>query len=304
MADRADDNPEEWAGRQPRRDGVSSPGTSGAARGRSGKALGAWLAVLALLGLNVFVNVTTQLDDARRNGTRVPISLPLTLEMTSACAAVLAAAIVSAAVRLAPPGRGPIWRTIGIHLGGSLLFSATHVGLMTLLRTLVFAAVGKIYPWSPQELPYEYRKDLLAYVVIGGIFWLLARRAPPAPTELAGISRVDAASPATFDIRDGASLLRIPVAEILAAKAAGNYVEFALEDGRRPLMRASMAQIEASLGPHGFVRAHRSWLVNAARVRALSATGAGDFRVDLGCGLVVPASRRYPDAVAQFRGDA
>jgi hypothetical protein len=304
MADRADDNPEEWAGRRPRRDGASSPGTSGAAIGTSGRALRAWLAVFALLGLDVFVNVTTQIDDARRSGEKIPLALPITLELTSACAAVLSAVIVFAAVRFAPPGRGPIWRTLATHLGGSLAYSVAHVGLMTLLRTLVFAAAGKVYPWSPQELPYEYRKDLLAYVVIGGIFWLLARRQPPAPEVSAGVTRVDAASPATFDIRDGASLLRIPVAEILAAKAAGNYVEFVLDDGRRPLMRASMAQIEASLGPHGFVRAHRSWLVNAARVRALSATGAGDFRVDLGCGLVVPASRRYPEALAQFRGDA
>ena len=269
----------------------------------SGKPLRAWLAVLAVMALNVFVNVTTQIDDARRGGTTLPLALPLTLEITSACAALVSAVIIFAAVRAAPPGRGPIWRTVGVHLGGSLAYSVAHVGLMTLLRALVFAAAGKVYPWSPHQLPYEYRKDLLAYVVIGGIFWLLARRQQPTLAAPTGVMRVDAASPATFDIRDGASLLRIPVAEILAAKAAGNYVEFALEDGRRPLMRASMAQIEASLGPHGFVRAHRSWLVNAARVRALSATGAGDFRVDLGCGLVVPASRRYPEALAQFRGD-
>ena len=149
------------------------------------RALRAWLAVLALLVLNVFVNVTTELDDARRRGMALPIAQPLTLEITSAIAAVVAAAIVWPAVRLAPPGRGPLWRTIGIHLGGTLAFSAAHVGLMTLLRTIVFGAAGRTYPWSPQELPYEYRKDLLAYVVFGGVFWLLApacfggRPAPP-----------------------------------------------------------------------------------------------------------------------------
>ena len=95
----------------------------------------------------------------------------------------------------------------------------------------------------------------------------------------------------------------MPVGEILAAKAAGNYVEFALDDGRRPLMRASMAQIEAALSPHGFLRTHRSWLVNPARVRGLSATGSGDFRIDLGGGLTAPSSRRYPDAVRRLRGD-
>src|SRR5947199_324390 len=85
----------------------------------------AGLAVLALLSLNLFVNVTTQLDDARRRGVALPLALPLTLEITSAAAATLSAFIVFAAVRLFPPDRGRLWRTLPAHLGASLLFSAT-----------------------------------------------------------------------------------------------------------------------------------------------------------------------------------
>ncbi len=306
MADQAHENPGGWAGRRSRGDGERAAGTSGARFGMTGPgALRAWLVVLALLSLVVFVNVTTQMDDARHNGIVMPLALPLTLELTSALASIIAANVILAAVRLAPLERRPIWRTAAIHLGASLAFSGLHVGLMTLLRTLLFAAAGHRYAWTLSELPYEYRKDLLSYAVVAGIFWLLTRREREGdPEPPAAVARADATSPATFDIRDGASILRIPVAEILAAKAAGNYVEFALDDGRRPLMRASMAQIEASLAPYGFVRTHRSWLVNGARVRALSATGAGDFRVDLGCGLVAPASRRFPDALARLKGEA
>jgi hypothetical protein len=305
MADRTGDDPDRWADRLDRRDGETVAGTSGADSGTSGVffSLRVWAAVLSLLTLNLFVNVMTQMDDAHRRGVAMPLALPVTLEITSAVAATLSASIVFAAVRLFPPNRGPIWRTLPAHLAASLLFSATHVGLMTLLRTVVFTAAGHVYSWTPQELPYEYRKDLVSYVVIAGVAWLLTRR-PPAPAEPAPrVARADATSPATFDIRDGASILRVRVAEILAAKAAGNYVEFALEDGRRPLMRASMAQIEDALAPHGFVRAHRSWLVNAARVRGLTATGAGDYRIDLGEGVVAPASRRYPAALALLRGE-
>jgi len=229
----------------------------------------------------------------------MPLALPLTLEVTSAIAATIAASIVWAAVRLAPPARKPLWRTLLIHLGGTVAFSAAHTGLMTLLRLAVFAGAGRVYHWLPQELPYEYRKDLLAYVVIAGVFWLLTPRAVQgAAAQPAGVPL-----PATFDIRDGASMLRVQVEDILAAKAAGNYVEFALDDGRRPLMRASMAQIEAALRPHGFLRTHRSWLVNPARVRGLSAAGSGDFRIDLGGGLTAPSSRRYPEAVRRLRGE-
>jgi DNA-binding LytR/AlgR family response regulator len=132
---------------------------------------------------------------------------------------------------------------------------------------------------------------------------VFARQGPAlAPSQL-DTAEPDPAAPATFDIRDGATLLRAPVAEIVAVKAAGNYVEFALQDGRRPLMRVSMARVEAALAPHGFVRTHRSWLVNPGRVRELSATGSGDFRIDLGDALTAPASRRYPQALARLRGE-
>ncbi|HUO12921.1 MAG TPA: LytTR family DNA-binding domain-containing protein, partial [Caulobacteraceae bacterium] len=108
-------------------------------------------------------------------------------------------------------------------------------------------------------------------------------------------------SPTSFDIRDGPALLRVPTAEILAVRAAGNYVEFLLDDGRRPLMRASLQQIEAGLAPAGLVRTHRSWIVNHRRVRALVPAGSGDFRLDLGGGVSAPLSRRFPGALEQLR---
>ncbi|HXQ14818.1 MAG TPA: LytTR family DNA-binding domain-containing protein [Caulobacteraceae bacterium] len=273
--------------------------TNGTAAGTNGKRFPAraWLAVSGLVTLSGFVNVMTGLDDARRRGVAMPLRLPLTLEITSAVAALAAATFILAAVRLAPPGRGPIWRTVAIHLGGSLVYSSLHVGLMTLLRSVLWAAAGGRYPWALGELPYEYRKDVLAYVVIAGIFWIATR---PAAAPAAAPATP---APATFDIRDANTLLRVPVREILAVRAARNYVEFVLEDGRRPLMRASIAQIETALAPARFLRTHRSWLVNAERVRALSATGSGDFRVDLGCGLTAPLSRRYPAALARVKGE-
>jgi hypothetical protein len=291
MTDHADENPGRRDQRPARGDSARRRVTSGAILGTSGVFTDwrAWLAVLGLVGLNAFVNVMTELDDARRRGIELSVSRVAVEETTSAVAATLAAFVIFAAIRLAPPGRGPLWRTLAVHAGGTVMFSGLHTGLMILFRTLVFAAARQPFAWTWNQVPYEYRKDLIAYLVIGGLFWALTRRERQQPA--AELPRT--AGPATFDIRDGVSILRVPLQEILAAKAAGNYVEFALEDGRRPLMRASMAQIEAALGPAGFVRTHRSWLVNAGRVRALSSAGSGDFRLDLGSGLIAPLSRRY-----------
>lgn len=301
MSERADENPEAWADRRTGGDGAPAAGTSGAPLVTSGVRLtaGAWALTVALLALVTFVNVATILDDAHRRGAHMKLVLPLTLELTSAAAALCSVILIAIAVRIAL-GPQPWWRRVAVLVAGSLAYSGVHIFLMTLFRMALFKAGGGDYDFSFGEIPYEYRKDLLAFVVIGVMFWLLARRqATPAPVTVAS----DAA-PATFDIRDGASILRVPVNEILAASAAGNYVEFALEDGRRPLMRGSLGAVESALAPSGFVRTHRSWLVNASRVRALTAAGSGDFRLDLGCGLTAPLSRRYPVALARLKGEA
>nr|WP_240902791.1 LytTR family DNA-binding domain-containing protein [Caulobacter sp. SLTY] len=127
-------------------------------------------------------------------------------------------------------------------------------------------------------------------------FWLVRERILGRSTPAAS-----KAEPATFDIRDGAKLVRAAVSDILAVSSAGNYAEFHLADGRKPLMRASLASLETKLAQHGFVRTHRSWLVNAARVTELKHEGSGDYAVTLG-GVVAPLSRRFPDALARLRG--
>jgi hypothetical protein len=77
--------------------------------------------------------------------------------------------------------------------------------------------------------------------------------------------------------------LPLPPEQIAWVSAAGNYVE--LHGGPRPLLvRASMAAIESALSPHGFVRIHRSTLVNKRRVRSVR---RADLLLDNGRSLKV-----------------
>lgn len=201
-----------------------------------------------------------------------------------------------ALVRL-PLDRPPLWRTLAIHAGVLLVFATLHVAAFLAVRRVAFAALGETYeigPWLDRFV-YEARKDGLYYAMVMICFWLVRDRilARPALPPRDG--------PATFDIRDGAKLVRAPMSDILAVSSAGNYAEFHLADGRKPLMRASLASLEAKLAEHGFVRTHRSWLVNTARVTELKPEGSGDYAVTLG-GVVAPLSRRFPDALARLRG--
>lgn len=188
-------------------------------------------------------------------------------------------------------------RTWLVHLGGVLAWSVLHVGGFLILRHAAYALAGQHYDYGDLrvQFPYEMGKDVFSYTMAVATFHLVDRYVVRRPVvEAAGV-------PVTFDIRDGARLIRTPVADILAAASAGNYVEFLLADGRKPLMRASLASVEAALTDRGFVRTHRSWLVNAARVTGLKPEGSGDWTVELGA-IAAPLSRRFPEALVRLRG--
>jgi DNA-binding LytR/AlgR family response regulator len=191
----------------------------------------------------------------------------------------------------AAAGWRPKLRFAAVHAAALLVYSGLHVAGFVWLRKLAYAAMEAGPYVFGDRFIYELRKDLISYAIFVGLFWLLAvlRRRREEPVR-----------PVSFDIRDGGRIIRAPLGEILAVSSAGNYVEFWLADGRRPLMRATLAAIEVELERFGFVRAHRSWLVNARAVTGLRPDGSGDWTVELGA-LEAPVSRRYPQALERLR---
>jgi hypothetical protein len=196
--------------------------------------------------------------------------------------------------------RGRPWLASAPWMFAALaVFVILHIGVAGLLRVWLYPhLVGEAHDlgWLREHGLGEVAKDL---AIFGVAFWIgvyvLAWRtvAPPA--------RQTTASPETFDIQDGSRLIRTPVAEILAVRSAGNYAEFQLSDGRRPLMRTSLSALHEALKGAGFVRTHRSWLVNARRVTGLRPEGSGDYAVELG-EIEAPLSRRFPTALSLLRG--
>jgi len=203
--------------------------------------------------------------------------------------------IVWLAWRLAPLNMRPRWLLL-IHIPAALLFSLAHVSGFVALRIFAYWALGGHYHvghFWPQFF-YELRKDSFGYVMFLAGLALLEHLLRQQQLTVAPSQSL------TFDIRDGAKLTRVPVAEILAVTSAGNYVEFLLKDGRRLLMRTPLSAVEGDLSGRGFVRTHRSWLVNETAVTGLTPQGSGDYDVALGA-LTAPLSRRFPDALARLR---
>jgi hypothetical protein len=200
------------------------------------------------------------------------------------------------AYRIAPLGARPRWRLL-VHIPAALLFSLAHVGGFVVLRKLIYWLGDAHYDFGPvlPQFGYEFSKDVLGYglfvAALAQVEHLLRQK-----------SLIDAPGQTlTFDIRDGARLTRVRLDQVLAIGSAGNYVEFVLDDGRRLLMRSPLSALESELGPRGFVRTHRSWLVNAGQVTALKPEGSGDYAVELGS-FTAPLSRRFPETLAKLRG--
>ncbi len=199
--------------------------------------------------------------------------------------------------RLAPPFVRPRWKLLA-HVPLVLCFCLGHVGGFLLLREFAYRLAGSRYDFGSllDTFLYEFRKDTLAYALfIAGfaLFEKLLRQQQLIETPKQTL---------TFDIRDGARLHRVRLEDVLAVGSAGNYAEFVLADGRKLLMRSSLSALEEELADRGFLRTHRSWLVNTARMTSLVPEGSGDYTVVLGA-LAVPLSRRFPEALARLRGE-
>lgn len=273
-------------------------GTNGLLSGISGEERRAiwrgWILGAGLLSAICIVNVLTIRHDAPQLGTLEPAIWEASSAFVTLVIFVIPAAVALWTIRTSPRW----WQAACVHLLAVFVYSALHVSGFVALRKLAYLILlHQTYDFGAlsSEFPYEFRKDLMAYGLASIIYYLSLQQGREKAAPLT--------SPAlpTFDILDGARLVRVPIDDILAVRSAGNYVEFVLVDRRRPLMRTPLASIQTDLSAHGFVRSHRSWLVNKAKVTGLRPEGSGDYAVELG-DLEAPLSRRFPQALAALRG--
>ncbi len=254
----------------------------------------AWAALAGIMAAVDVLDVLTRLHDGRANHVFEPAWRPITYEFSSGLIAALLFPAIWRVAQAARPWDGRPLRALSLHLGAALGFALAHVGGFVLVRKAVFALVGQTYDFGGVgPFFYELPKDLVTYTVAVSLVWGVERL-------LAGLPRPVEAKPAdasTFDIRDGAKVVRVRIEDILAVRSAGNYVEFLLADGRAPLMRATLAAVEARLAPHGVARTHRSWLVNTGRIEEIEPARSGDYRLSLKGGVEAPLSRRFRPAL-------
>jgi len=267
-------------------------------------------AITAICTMNVFTALTNYAREA------APLAWwkPTLWELSSA---LLLWALIPFIARLYR--RAPItartWRwAVPLHLAVTPVFSLIHVGGMVLLRKLGYALMGAHYDfgaWWPDWI-YEYRKDLVAYVLIlAGLqafriyrLWLESQLAiPPVPVEAtAAASEASVSEPAPLERLVVKKLNRefiLNTADIDRIDADGNYVVIHAQGATWPL-RESLSGLERKLDPKRFARVHRGHIVNLDRIREIQPWDSGDYRIVLTDGSFVNFSRRYRSRLPQL----
>jgi hypothetical protein len=266
-----------------------------------------WLfyGVVAAISLGIgIVNALSAAQDAAWRGAAYDLRTPLFWEMSSIATIIAVAPVLFVAVRrMRDVSRWPL--RLGLAVAAILAFSGLHIaGMVGLRKAGMFVAGGAYdFHFSLATLIYEFRKDVMTCVLIGGTLWLIDRsRAAQQARPVVTPAQTDSASvaPDTVWLRDGSSRIRIEPRDVVTIGSAGNYVEYGMADRRTHLVRGTLAGEEARLTKFNIVRVHRTRLVNLSRVTALKAGPNGDFELTLDTGEAISGSRRYRHAVASI----
>jgi len=98
-------------------------------------------------------------------------------------------------------------------------------------------------------------------------------------------------------LKDGSRTHRVAESDIVAIRAADDYCDVVLQDGRSLMTTLSLARLLATL-PGRFERVHKSHAVNRAHVTTIMPKPGGGRLLLLSDGSSVPVGRSYEAAVA------
>jgi len=290
-----------WDQNQTAWDETRSPGTSGLLCGISGTDRLFYLAVAAVSLAIGLVNALSAAQDSAWRGGTYDLRTPLFWEMSSIATILLVTPVLFVGVRRVRHASSWPLR-LALAAAAIVVFSALHIAGMVGIRKFVMLLAGGSYDFhfSAATLIYEFRKDVVTCLLIGGTLWLIDSRrearpvtqpAPPAPAETA---------PHMVWLRDGSTRIRIEPGDIIWISSAGNYVEYSLADGRNHLVRGTLAAAEAQLARFSLARVHRTRLANLDRVKAIELKPSGDFELTFDTGQTIQGSRRYRSAITSL----
>ena len=126
----------------------------------------------------------------------------------------------------------------------------------------------------------------------------LARRLASALNDIAPSSTARH-TPDRIVVRSAGRVCFVKTSDVDWIQASGDYVT--LHTGKKEwLLRETLTELERQLSGKGFIRIHRSTIVNLDRVTELRPADNGEYQVILNNGAELKLTRNYRDALDRF----
>jgi DNA-binding LytR/AlgR family response regulator len=100
-------------------------------------------------------------------------------------------------------------------------------------------------------------------------------------------------SPSRIAVKSNGRILFTDPADVVTVEAQGNYVLLRRISGADLLLREPLSAVAEKLLPYGFVRIHRSALVNASFIEEIQSWTTGDYVLRIKGGREFHVSRTF-----------
>jgi two-component system LytT family response regulator len=167
---------------------------------------------------------------------------------------------------------------------------ATHAGADNSVRPLREAAI--CLPMSRQDYTLESAMDEFCETADTSLLPVIRFEAANLVRLLRQMEAIVGRQAPRIAFKAKGSILFVDLAAVLAVQAEGNYV--LLRHQRNPyLVRESLSSMAEKLKPFGFIRIHRSVIVNVSAVEEIQPLLTGEYRLRVRGGKEYLVTRKY-----------
>ena len=197
------------------------------------------------------------------------------------------------------PIPGSRWgRHLLVHLGAAVAISCVYLFYLAYFHAAYLEGGGLIPSWRALRLEYVEKLGqhfLVAVMLYAAIVLVgFGHRSWSNSVEHRADDKtaLDRGSFAPLIVRSVGEMERVDPLSVEYIESCGNYSRLHIGE-RGVLIRRTLTSLAEELAPAGFVRIHRSGIVNLDRVSKLRTGSHGDAAVELDSGRLVKVSRTY-----------
>lgn len=193
------------------------------------------------------------------------------------------------------------------YVAAAFVFSLMHVSVMVLVRETAYTLSDLEYDFATStnhlifELLYEIRKDIwsfLFFVIAIEVYRYSLCQWLGDTTSIfespAADSNHQTTLPEMLLVKKLGKEFLIQTREIQWAESAGNYINLHARDSMYP-MRITMTEFVEQAKVYGFVRIHRSQVINLHFIDHIERQPSGDAKIQMKDGYTLTLSRRFKE---------